>query len=514
MTGASFILYAPTFDDPIHFDDPRSSTNNTLVKKGDYFELFRGSRGLAMLSFGLNYRWTGFDFWWWHFVNVLLFSMIGPLLMFALLLLRPPDNNGQRIIMGMFSLLFVVHPMATQAVAYLSQRSEIICAGFSLSAFAFYLLFRGEKSGKRWGWFFFTILSTYLAVKGKDNGAALPFVFLAAEIFLLDDGRPAWKRAAFLAGTSIPVYLAMPEKLGKVFTGDPALMASMGDNFPGFKVTGFQYLLSGQEAVWKYLLLSIFPYGQTIDHHTSWSRGFFDPTTILAFAGLFIALCIVVVIRKKLPVVSFGLAWFWLFLAPVTTLFPLDDLVAEHRAFVPIMGLVFAAYALFVKYGKKPAWMVVLSAIIIIFIVATVLRVRVWGDDTRLWRDAVIKSPLKARPWNNLGMSYVKKGRISLAKETFEKAVALDSGYKQALGNLANCCVLLKDWECAVAGYSEALDVEYNRETAINYLKILVIAKRHKEVAPYLETLLPTEAKALKDMGKKDPILSFLFAGE
>ena len=502
-----FLLYAPTLNDPFHFDDPKISTKNQDVQKGDFFKLAKYPRAVAAVSFGVNYGWTGLKTWSWHLVNIALFALMGVLLILVLAKISPPENSRHAFFMGLAALIFAAHPMATQAVAYISQRAEIFCGIFSLGALWAYMSSRRATKKKAWLFYGIAIIFTVLAVRGKEIGAVLPAVFVAAEIFLLKAPFSKIKRGICVGGTLAAVLFFVPLKIAKIAAGDPATLTKLGDNMPGFAISRAQYFFSGQEAVWKYLRLVLLPYGQAIDHQTKWSMGLYSPSTLLAFTALIAALVLVIFLWRRSPLVSFGLVWFWLFLAPVTTFFPLDDLVAEHRVLLPMVGLIFVLYGIVRELKKPLPWILLMCAVIITFSVATVYRVQVWGAEVSLWKDATIKAPFKARPWNNLGIGLVKKGQIEQAKMAFNKAIVIDPDYGEAQENLANCCVLTKDWNCAISGFSIKLKIKYDRKTAFTLLKVMALANRAGEIKEFLDSLPVKESKALEAMAQKDPLL-------
>ena len=159
----------------------------------------------------------------------------------------------------------------------------------------------------------------------------------------------------------------------------------------------------------------------------------------------------------------FGLALFFLVLAPTTTFFPLADFAAERRLYLPSIGLYLLALwgltRIFDPGATAAKW--VLAAVLAVYSVGTFQRARVWSDEVLLWSDAVAKSPEKERPWTWLGRAYFETGQQAQAQNAWARAAELvDPGSDQEAFLYSNLGLLEarnKRWDQAIAYYDKAI---------------------------------------------------------
>ena len=194
-----------------------------------------------------------------------------------------------------------------------------------------------------------------------------------------------------------------------------------------------------------------------------------------------------------------GLLWVLVFSLP-TWVLPNLDPFSETRLYLPSAG--FALMASWLLFHRRPegrwpnrAQWVGIGILAAVLIPPTLARNRIWNDDLLLWRDAVAKSPGKARPRYNLGVALLREGRVAMAGESFRAAVSLDpdDDYNwAALGYLAE---LEGDRAGARAHYSRAVGMNPDNRYAEEGLK------RVAEGGPVRPAVAPPEA----DSGSGQP---------
>jgi tetratricopeptide (TPR) repeat protein len=161
-----------------------------------------------------------------------------------------------------------------------------------------------------------------------------------------------------------------------------------------------------------------------------------------AFVIVISASAIAAAAFNKTRLIGFGLLWFLVALLP-TALFPLAEVMNDHRTFLPYLGLVIAiagAVALLVdrldRQGKIQA-----QCAIALFLCASALatfeRNRVWNDEESLWHDVALKSPRNGRGLMNYGLTLMAKGDYSGALDYFHRAESLTPNYSVLMINLA-----------------------------------------------------------------------------
>jgi tetratricopeptide (TPR) repeat protein len=143
--------------------------------------------------------------------------------------------------------------------------------------------------------------------------------------------------------------------------------------------------------------------------------------------------------------ISFGIFWFFLTLSVESSVIPIRDVIFEHRLYLPSVGFLIAGVSLVLVAGQRlsvrfphagtvAALTLCLAALVLAG--ATFARNSVWRTEETLWKDSIRKSPGKARPWNNLGVTHAKQKRLPEAIHAMETAVRLDPYYLDGRLNL------------------------------------------------------------------------------
>lgn len=429
------------------FDDTPGIVLNVALKYlGAYLQavaqgLARGGRPMTELTFAVNYHFGGLDPWGYHAVNLALHLGV-VLLVFAFTrrLLELADAGHPHGVALLVAALFALHPIQSQAVAYVSQRAEVLCSGFYLATLLLLLL--AERLGKSWkgGLSYAGALAVYvLALGSKAVALTAPVAYL-----LLTWAIPSTARRSTLATFGARLFLAIPLfVLGLVST--TGLVQSIGSSTTvGLGAEGLSpvtYFLTQWKVVVTYLGLLVFPVGQTVDWDMPIATSLFDPPVLAS--GLFLAVlatsALVLSVRARRQasesgaaarVFAFGVLWFFLVLSVTSSVMPLVDVAMEHRLYLASWGL-FAAAAVageraWARWGKGlPAWLAPATAGAVLLLLALGLHARnaVWESPFALWSDAVAKSPQKARPHFGLAMALRERGEIAGAVREFEAAL-------------------------------------------------------------------------------------------
>ncbi len=192
------LIYSNTFSSPFYFDDTPNIVENPQIKDLSNFLGFSGSRAVGFLSFALNYHFNGLNVFGYHLVNLLIHITNGFLVYCLVLLLfkaSASDHGSQQLptlnsqlaaapwIALVTALLFVSHPIQTQAVTYIVQRFASLVALFYLLTLVCYVKWRlaSPEARSRYLWYAGALLSTFLAMKTKENSFTLPFMILLVE---------------------------------------------------------------------------------------------------------------------------------------------------------------------------------------------------------------------------------------------------------------------------------------------------------------------------------------------
>jgi tetratricopeptide (TPR) repeat protein len=447
ILAATFLVFRGSLRHPFHFDDSLFLENKEVVDPGNLRSILRPTqiRPLTYLSFFANYRLGGIEARGFHAVNLALHLLnVAAFYLFVRLLvgLRPETQPpGIPLYLPAASAaLFALHPVQAEAVNYVYQRSTLIAALFSIAAAILFLL--AETRPARRALLAAAAVAFLLAMGGKESAASLPLVLIGAAVFR-KGGWSLRSGTARRGGLWFAVLIAL--SLG-IAAWTLHLLARFGERTMGIAVPRIgagRYLLSEIQIVPRYLRLLVWPTGLSVDH---------DPT-LAPLVSVQAALCLTLLaaiaagawmLRRRAPLVTFSTFAFFVLLAPTSSIVPSADLMFEHRLYLPMIAAApLLALALF--YAARAAARREVLALGIAFGLAGAAaagagfasraRTALWGDNVRLWAEAVEKAPRKARPHYNLAVALLSQDRPR-ARAELRRALELRPGHAPSLYNL------------------------------------------------------------------------------
>jgi tetratricopeptide (TPR) repeat protein len=459
----SLAAYSNTFHVPFQFDDIRSITDMPLVKDWrSSLKLLSSPRAAGFLSFALNYRIHGTDVVGYHIINLII-HIINAFFVYALIVLSfrtaalkaSSLRDHARPIALFTALLFVSHPIQTQAVTYIVQRFASLATLWYLLSLVTYIRSRllavEEPSRRRWlPWYVVSLVSAVLAMKTKEMAFTLPAVIMLYE-FLFFSG-PVKKRILML----LPLLLTMGILPAHFLGASGSLGDMIGDVSAATRLetsmTREVYLFTQFTVIVTYLRLLFFPVNQNLDYDYPLFRSFFTPEVAFSFLLLLLLLGagVYIVYRgRRSPgagrLAAFGVLWFFMTLSVESSVIPIVDVIFEHRVYLPSIGFFLAGTsALFLGAERltsrwaeaEQAVMAVLAAGVVICTGLTYARNTVWRSQVSLWEDVIEKSPLKARGYNGLGLAYHNLRQHDKAIDAYIRAITLNPAYAVAYNNL------------------------------------------------------------------------------
>lgn len=403
----------------------------------DSFIAWVGSvRPLLMFSYWVNFQISGRDTYSYHLVN-LLFHCANSGAVFLIvrrILQRAPVDERRVNILSVFaSALFLLHPIQTESVDYVSGRSEVLSAFFFLSAFAVFL-YNPPRVVIGWGRSAVLLFLFVCALATKENTVVLPILLLATDVFWSSESpivvvRRNWRLYAPILCAGLVAARLIWNLVNR-------------SSSAGFEHAGVTYLSYAQtqcRVFFLYLRLLFIPVGQNFDYDWSWSPNHFD---LRAFALFSIILALVVGAwhwRKRFPVGSYGLLIFMLLLAPTSSIIPLKDAIAERRLYLPMLGFVLLTCQLMILLCRQATSTIAVSCgVLLAASIATYQRSRVWTNEVALWEDTVAKSPKKLRGYSHLIHGLVQDHRC---REAIDRMNALSQHLQLDGSALANWAI-------------------------------------------------------------------------
>jgi len=496
------VIYSNIYHSPFVFDDIIAIAKNPKLRDlANYLSLGQilKPRAIVYLTFAINFGLGELNVFGYHLVNVTIHIINGfvvyflALTIFNLTLLRDTRSNykpgyyQQRSnsvvpqipdslirIMALFTaLIFIAHPIQTQAVTYTIQRSTAMAAMFYMASVLFYLKARiiahsSKGKSRVLALYALCIACGILAFLSKQNTASLPGVILLVEYLFIDRTWQGWKMKmpyfalACLFWTLFILYVF--GFFAVAGQGRGLLEDASRLTFETKTVSRWSYLCTQFNVLVIYIRLLLLPIHQNLDYLYPFKRGFFDGYTPLAFLFLMGIIGVGMWNIKKRPVIGLGIFWFFITLSVESSIIPIRDALFEHRLYLPMFGFSVAIiYVVFQCLTKKVYLPVIVSSIAVISLgTATYLRNRVWQDPVTLWSDVVSKNPRSYRGQNNLGLSLAGAGRTNEAISHYSEALRLRPDYVEAQNNLGLALASRGRAAEAVKHYAEALRLNPN----------------------------------------------------
>lgn len=474
------LLYANILQNPFVFDDAIFILGDPSIRLTDLSpaslsraasEALQSARPVANISFGLNYYFHQYKVMGFHVVNLLIHVVTGFLLyLFVKTTLSLPPlrdrYSSDRWLPLATALIWLLHPLQTQAVTYTVQRMTSLAAMFYLLAMLCYAKARLADTA-RWKYFLLaaSLAAGLLALGSKETAATLPFFILLYEWYFFQDLEWAWlKRHSFLLlavalclGLTAAIYLGINPLQGK-------MLAYGVDDF-----TVGQRLLTEARVVIFYISLILFPLPSrlNIDHAFGLSNSLLTPaSTFLAITAIAGLAAVALLQARRQRLLSFCILWFLGNLVIESTAIKIE-LIYEHRNYLPSMLVVLLGVTQVYRYIKPQGVRCLLFCTVAILCgLFTFDRNKVWSNEVSLWQDSIEKSPNLARPHNNLGVALSKKGRYAEAIAHYGTAIRLKNNYLDARYNMAKALYYDGRYEETVKQCRETLRLNpYQPET-------------------------------------------------
>ncbi|MFQ5592503.1 MAG: tetratricopeptide repeat protein, partial [Phycisphaerae bacterium] len=516
LVAVGAAVYAPSVNAPFLFDDHGSIVGNPHVRRlwppavamSAPPQAPTAGRPIACASFALNYFFCGLNTRGYHAVNVAL-HLACALLLFGVvrralpLLARAKDARPSGLesderwntrIAFAVALVWMLHPLQTDAVTYVTQRTELLVGFFYLATL--YCFIRGCVSPRPAVWFAATFTSCALGMGSKEVMVSAPLtVILFDRAFVAGSFLNAWQQRrklhTALAGTwMVLLILIAPGPRNASIGFDHGISAA-------------DYLRTQAGVLLLYLRLSFWPRPLVISYddwpiaHTFYEVG----AQCLAIAALLGAT--VWMLRHK-PRAGFLGAWFFLILAPTSSFVPIaTEAVAERRMYLPLISVIAPVILVGARLCRevcdrlalRPSAHTVLAGALLVALavplgLATLRRNEVYQDPVAIWRDALAKRPNNALAHCGLGVALVKSGRSAEAFDHFAQAVRLKPADALLQYNLGKAYDARGDYEAAIERYNTAINLRPDYRQAHNALgnalvrmRRIDLARRHYEQA-------------------------------
>lgn len=489
LVAAGALAWANSLEGVFVFDDlNRIVRNREIHSLAEPGRLLAGtSRPLLKLSLAANWALGGGDPRGYHLVNLALHVLAGLTLYGVVRRTLLCDGLRARVgesapwLAASVALLWLLHPLQTQAVTYVVQRSEIMMGLAALATL--YFSIRAAQGRRPLAWGAAAVASCALGMGAKEVMVVTPLlVLLHDRTFLAGSTAAALRRRAGLYAGLAATWLVPFALIGTdtLFAGEFAR-----PDLP--TASPLEYGLTQPRILLHYLRLSLWPSPLCFDY--AWppatSAAEIVPAAIVVTAATLAGAWLL----WKGSWLGFLAAWFFLILAPTSSFFPIQDLAVEHRMYLPlaavVTGVVFLAHGALAATGpRRPALgAAVAVATATALGLATADRNRDYHDELGLWRTVVEVAPENARAHYNVGTLLRSRGRPDEAIDAYRRSLEIAPERPRTHYNLANALKARGELDASMVHYRRCLELDPDHSEAHVNLANALHAKGHDEEA-------------------------------
>jgi len=483
------IVYLPSLSVPFYLDDLSSIVNNPTFQSptalNDMFSIY-GMRVIGYYSLYFNYLLPYETTASYHIVNLIIHLINGCLvykLYFAICAYLKIETHKKVALMML--VLWLLHPLNTQAVTYTVQRLASLVALFSFVALFSYLKWRVTSQFK---WLFMAIVGFVCAIFTKQNAVFIPvFIYLVELFYASNVVKRKLKFSALLAMLAFAIlYPFIPELLHKID------MATRENHL----VTRFDYFNTQLYVHFIYLkkFLLLEPLALTIDvnimnNSAVKALSYLIHMSILAF---------VVLCHKRYRLVSFSIILYYCAHIVESSIIPITDLAFEHRTYISniALSMIAASFIVRLTHNKHKALLPCIAVIICIGLAKQAYdRNTLWQTPDKFFMNEFDMAPNNPRNLEAIGRYYAAKEKFELAEEYLSKSV--DANFKlgrltaSSVTNLMKVYLALGDTQRAVMAGQKALSLVKkgtNRSEVLGTLSLVYAKMRHCDFATGLAT--------------------------
>lgn len=431
LLAISILVYGNTVLNSFALDDFLYIFNNPAVTSPSLKLFFSATkdfnvfRPVTFISLALNWALGNSQAWGYHLVNVLLHAAV-TLLVYALLKELLENVACGNAAAWVAALLFAVHPIHTEAVAGIVNRSELLAAGFLLIAWLLHLR----------DWPLPSLLCFALAMMAKES--AVVFVPL---VVLGDYVRSQWKSLTRYVNVAAvaAVYLAVLRKAQGGHFGEKGIS---GLDNPLAHLSPVLRVSNALRVAWKYIALQIFPASLSSDYSYNAIALYSDWKHLLpavAAAGLVLGFLIWALWTGR-RVWAFAVGFYLAaFAVTANILTPTGTIMGERLAYLPSAGFCLLLALLWLeleKRNRRAAWYA-FATVAVLFSARTVVRNRDWRDMFTLFSSTVRTVPQSAKAHAGLGGEYLRRNQLEAARKEYEISMRIYPDFADLIDSYA-----------------------------------------------------------------------------
>lgn len=481
----TFILYAQTFRfDFVNWDDQVNVFENQSVVdfnvKGIFTEHVIGNYNpLSNLTLSVEYQLVKDDASLYHFNNVLLHVLCTMLVFFLVkrLELSLP-------VAFLTALLFGIHPMHVESVAWITERKDVLFGMFYLVTLLLYISFRKTKKPV---YFILSLLTFSLSLLSKIQAVSLPFSLLLIDFWFEKNisikqilQKAPYFLMALITGL-IGIYFL--RKQGSLDTGDVIPIS--------------QRLFIGSYSYVVYIIKSIVPYQMSALYPFPAKLSFIHYGSLFPGIALFI---VSILFYKTYRIITFGFLFFTLNIVFVLQVIGAGQgFLADRFTYIPYIGLFLILAVLFenllIKYARQKTILYTFLAVYLLIItVQTHNQISTWKNSETLWTDVIAKQPAAVLAYNNLAYYYVQNNQHQKALINYNKAIELNPQKAESYNNRGKVYFEIGNFEKALEDYNKSLSINPGYTDALaNRGAVYGATKEFEKAIPDLSRVIDSD---------------------
>jgi tetratricopeptide (TPR) repeat protein len=466
----SITLYPCLKNDFINWDDDIYVYQNPNIQQTSWANVktffssfyFANYAPFTLMSYAFDYQIGRLKPLTYHTTNLLL-HLFNCILVFCLVYLLSRTAPAAFLV----AILFGIHPLHVESVAWVSARKDLLYSLFFLSSLISYVKYLHNKKAL---YYVLSLLLFLASCLSKAMAITLPFVLLLIEYLLRQkiDKKRLFEKIPFLLISFAFGVITILTQYG-LSHARPAHLFSFLNN-----------VLRASYGLVFYMCKIILPVRLSGLYPNPQNIGSNYPMAFLLAPFVIILLILLIIKFGKNRKIIFGTGFFIITIFPVLQLLPIGIAIAADRyTYIPALGVFYLfgeGCSWFYKEkltGKKHIRMVFIACLIVIVTTLSLLswqRCNIWKDSITFWTDVINKYPNTAVAYNNRASAYEINGDDKKAIEELKKALSLDPNYLKALDSLLRTYCKLGMKNVAILIY---LDINQIR-TAINLYQTLL----------------------------------------
>jgi protein O-mannosyl-transferase len=456
----TFIAFIPVLQaDFVSLDDNEYVTQNPYLNAAHLKELIitplQGNyHPLTMLSLYFNHLISGNDAWSYHLLNLLL-HIVNCVLVFRLALLLGRKNL---VIAFTAAILFAIHPMRVESVAWISERKDVLYGVFFLAGLISYVKYIDTQSRKQYA---LAIVFLLLSLLSKPAAVIFPVTLFCVD--LLRKRQFNFK----LLIEKMPFFLLAMGMGILTIIGQKEAGATGIANFS--MLTKILFAFYG---IMMYIVKLIAPVNLAVFYR--YPAGNESLSAAYYIAPIFFVVLAVIVFlsfrKSRVPV--FGISFYLVNLLLVLQLIPVGSaVISERYTYLPYIGLFYIIGWMIDGYAKNNVnkSLVIIAPLSLLFVAMTWKQSTVWQSSAKLWDNAIKNQP-SYKAYANRARLLRDEKNYDLSLQYFKEAIRLNIDDYESYNNRGNVYFDMKKYELAEVDYRYAIKLKPDYYPALDNL--------------------------------------------